>query len=1461
VQQDTTALNQLAKIATQGFADEQTLTQAASVIRQATGAAEAMVVYAQNEDFLVCTDAGNGAATSFTQTALWVVQRQTTELGGPVAFNLVGHRVEGFTSALSDEQREFLALSMPTSEGASEMCILRGVPEHKGRATILRLMESATPALTIILERFLNIGRSRRYGEKLSALANAAQLLAQSENLEAALTDLATAIAASTGSDYVSIDVYDANTERFVLRALSQSRFAGLSVTQAWIDLLDPDRPEPRNQEVMRTRQPYLSPNVQNDEREPEAVRRYCEATLISSMATFPMLFQDEFLGTAAFVYYAPHTFPSDEISFLQGFVTQAATALKALQMHNELQRYAHEIKRSADEYIGTTNMTGDIIVRLDEHGRWVLLNDAACQFFGRPRDELLGAQSTDYVHPEDVASTTQAIRETRARKELIRGFVHRFLTALGPRVVEWDAWPLFDEQGQYTGTQITGRDITERKQMEEALAAKTKEYIDTTNLTGDVIVKVAEDGRVTLLNDAACEFFGKTREELLGVKYTDYVHPEDIEPTVQTVQESAVKKELVRSFVNRMITPAGIRVVEWNGYPIFDEDGQYRGFQATGRDITERKQMEDVLAAKTGEYIATTNLTGDLIARMDKNGNWVFLNDAACQFYGKPREELLGTDSRDFAHPDDLEATAQAIRGTRASKELVRGFVNRQITPMGTRVVEWNGYPIFDEEGQYAGIQITGRDITERKQMEEALRESEARYRLLTENTSDLIWTVDLSLTYTYMSPAITRMRGYTAEEIVGVPIKETMTPASLEVARRTLAEQLAMERMEGTDPNRSAKMEVEMYCKDGSTIWTEMSMVFLRDSEGKPTGILGVTRNISERKRMEEEIRRRNQELAAFLDLSRTMASTIEFDELLQKALDGVSELLPQADAVSLAIYNRYKDVLEIKAARGTKAKALLKMVLKPGEGIEGKALQLGKSVLYSSPAEVCAALANMAPSNRRLRQQVSQSGSPFQSAICSPLVAEGRTLGSLLVATSAADAPFQPSDVALLEAAASHIAVALDKAQLHADTKLRAITDGLTGLYNHAHFFQRLAEEIDSSKRYKRRFAVVMMDVDAFKHYNDSRGHQAGDDALRLIADCTRTSIRGSDLAFRYGGDEFATILLNADSARAQTVVNRINRHIAAGLKKMDDQAAAWLGLSAGIASFPEDATTVDDLVQMADAALYNAKHLAWARSLTEPEQAIESRPYPHKVVHETQAGMLTTAAGSLATVLRDLGVSEVAAALDLRAIAAVGAASEIKDRYMRGHQERASLWAAALAEDMGLPSEQVRNIRIAGLLHDIGKVSINDGILNKPGKLTEEEFAKVKRHAPIGAEIMLSEAEALQQLAAIVRYHHEHFDGTGYPDGIAGEQIPLEARIMAVVDVFDAMTHERSYRKALSREETIAELERGAGTQFDPAVVKAFLALLKRRSEEAAAPAQAASEDRRLAAAKVAAGRRG
>ena len=227
------------------------------------------------------------------------------------------------------------------------------------------------------------------------------------------------------------------------------------------------------------------------------------------------------------------------------------------------------------------------------------------------------------------------------------------------------------------------------------------------------------------------------------------------------------------------------------------------------------------------------------------------------------------------------------------------------------------------------------------------------------------------------------------------------------------------------------------------------------------------------------------------------------------------------------------------------------------------------------------------------------------------------------------------------------------------------------------------------------------------------------------------------------------------------------------------------------------------------------------------------------------------MLSTQASSLAAALRELGVPDVLADLNLRTVTALGTLAEIKDPYIRGHQERTSEVAASVAEEMGLSSDRVRGTRLAGLLHDLGKAGISKRILNKPGKLTEEEFAEIKEHPPLGSMMIISEIEALQQVVPIVRHHHEHFDGRGYPDGLAGQDIPLEARILGVVDAFDAMTHERSYRKAMSREEALAELERGAGTQFDAAVVEAFLAWASREGAEPEARKQPASEDKQLA----------
>ena len=208
-------------------------------------------------------------------------------------------------------------------------------------------MESATPALTIVLERLLNADRGQRLAQQLQTLANAAQVLTRSEDVEAALRDLATAISAATGFEYiVNIDLYDAPAGRFVLRILSDHRHTAKTLGQIWGASLNPEQPDPWNTEVMRTLQPRFSPDMQSDPLYPDHVRKFYARALLRSAVDFPLLFQDEFLGTMSFVSFKPRTFPPEEVSLLQGFVSQTAMALKALQMHTDLHRYAQEIER-----------------------------------------------------------------------------------------------------------------------------------------------------------------------------------------------------------------------------------------------------------------------------------------------------------------------------------------------------------------------------------------------------------------------------------------------------------------------------------------------------------------------------------------------------------------------------------------------------------------------------------------------------------------------------------------------------------------------------------------------------------------------------------------------------------------------------------------------------------------------------------------------------------------------------------------------------------------------------------------------------------------------------------------------------------------------------------------------------------------------------------------------------------
>jgi len=425
----------------------------------------------------------------------------------------------------------------------------------------------------------------------------------------------------------------------------------------------------------------------------------------------------------------------------------------------------------------------------------------------------------------------------------------------------------------------------------------------------------------------------------------------------------------------------------------------------------------------------------------------------------------------------------------------------------------------------------------------------------------------------------------------------------------------------------------------------------------------------------------------------------------------------------------------------------------------------------------------------------------GHYIKEGICSiihlPLVVRDEGIGSLIVASRRA-AAYNTRQIRLLERLALQIATPIENSQLYARAEQRARIDELTGLFNRRHFEERLKEEVARHSRYGDVFSLLMLDLDNLKTYNDIYGHPSGDKLLNQIGSIIRSSIRNADQAFRYGGDEFTVILPQTSGEDAYVVAERVREQIASEMKAKE----VAITCSIGLASYPSDGVMSGELITATDTALYYAKRTGGNRTYLSAK--VLSEPL-------TEAGANAREGG-------------------LSAVYALVSAVDAKDHYTYGHSRKVNTYAVALAEAIGLSPDEVSRVSTTALLHDIGKIGIPDKILSKKGKLTNEEWEAIKSHPKLGANIIGNVPGLVSCLPAIL-YHHERWDGTGYPEGLKGETIPLDARILAIADAFAAMTSARPYRDALCDEKVIKQLRQGAGKQFDPQLVEVFIGLVK------------------------------
>lgn len=533
-------------------------------------------------------------------------------------------------------------------------------------------------------------------------------------------------------------------------------------------------------------------------------------------------------------------------------------------------------------------------------------------------------------------------------------------------------------------------------------------------------------------------------------------------------------------------------------------------------------------------------------------------------------------------------------------------------------------------------------------------------------------------------------------------------------------------------------------------------------------------------EREYYHEELRKREQEIALINRLAHVMASSLNIQDVYDAFVSGLKEVID----VNFATISLVEDNDLCFSALSTELSSIWSI----GDRIPLKGTAT-EWVVNHKKSMVEPDLA----ADRMFTTGEAYLKCGIRSIIYLPLIVKGTGIGSLIIGSRNPGA-YSSEQISMLERLASQIATSIDNAQLYAKAEHRARVDELTDLFNRRHFDEVLLQEIQRHSRYGSSFSVAFMDVDNFKSFNDISGHPAGDKLLKQIAHLIKRAIRGIDLAFRYGGDEFAIIMSHTPEEDAYSVTERIRNMVIEDL-------LVNVTMSIGLASWPNDGLSTDELVNAADTALYHAKRTGGNRT------CIISQVLP--VASETSPS-LNSENESLNTIY------------------ALAATIEARDAYTYGHSRKVRSYAVTLAEALDLPAEKVVIISHAALLHDIGKIGIIDGILNKAGALDVKERESIKMHPQLSRNIVAHIPSLTPCLPAIF-HHHERWDGNGYPTGLKGEMIPLEARILAIADAFDAMTSTRSYRTALSLGEAIKELEKGAGNQFDPQLIKVFIPL--------------------------------
>ena len=617
----------------------------------------------------------------------------------------------------------------------------------------------------------------------------------------------------------------------------------------------------------------------------------------------------------------------------------------------------------------------------------------------------------------------------------------------------------------------------------------------------------------------------------------------------------------------------------------------------------------------------------------------------------------------------------------------------------------------IVMSKGKPVAIQVIARDITEHKRADELLKKSESKYRLLADNIHDVIFVMDMDLKYSYLSPSVKLLRGYEPEEAMKQTPAQTVTPSSLNLALGILSEIMELEKSEHRDINVSRTFQVEMSRKDGTTVWTEVKASLIRDQNQRAIGIMGVTRDITDRKRMEDTLRQSEERYRTILEDIQEGYFEVDFAGNFTFFNNSLCQFLGYTKEELMGMNNRqYTDKENARKIFQTFNK-----VYNTGKSTEGFNWQLVRKDGTKRYVEVSISLKKDS---------------------------SGRPMGFRGVARDVTERKNAEEDLKASE------------------RKYRLLADNI----------QDVIFVLDMNLKY----TYISPSVKTMRGYEP-------EEVLKQSIDETLTP-SSHNLVMK----TFSEIM---------------------ELEKSGLREEIPLSLTMQLEMKRKDGTTLWTDVKFSFIRDENQRPIAImgvTRDITEQKKSEE----------ELQK--------TLESLRKSFGAT----------IQVMVSAVEARDPYTAGHQLRVADLARAIATEMELDQEKIEGIRMAGSIHDVGKLSIPAELLSKPTKLTDIEFSLIKEHPRIGYE-MMKDVESPWPLAQIVYQHHERMNGSGYPRNLKGDEIIMEARIIAVADVVEAMASYRPYRPALGIDAALAEIEKNKGIFYDDAVADACLRLFREK----------------------------